>query len=124
RRAQVAEVRVVIDSEHGHFMRHTEPRAAARIENVMPAVIVRRENSHWFSQLFQPLGNLLLLLFPRPLPAPTTIPGEHFTLLSVLPHKLDEVITAKILRRIFPARPAAEGETFQAALLQVVVADA
>src|SRR5689334_8889151 len=90
----------------------------------MPAIIVRGENSYRFSQLFQPFRDLLLLLLPRPFPRFRTMCWEHFARLPALLHELDEVIAAEILRRIFAAWPSAEGETFQAALVQVIVPDA
>src|SRR4051794_30039320 len=103
-------------------MWHTEPRAATRIENLMATIVVRRQHADWRTQLFEPAGNIFLLLLPRRFARAGAATGEHIADLAALLNELDEIIAPEVLRRGFTPRAATKSKILQAALEQMLVA--
>jgi hypothetical protein len=87
---------VVVDSEHGRFIRHLDAAMAARVEDVLTQRIVRRQDPDRPRQARQPCAD--------PLDGRFLLLGRHG---HVMPHR---AVEARLLRqpckgRLPPARP-------------------
>src|SRR5689334_10494853 len=87
----------------------------------MATVVVRGQNAHWLTQLLQPASNIFLLLLPRWFPRASGRARKHVAGLTSCLDEFHEVITPKILWRIFAARPAAKRKILQATLQQMII---